>query len=383
MDIATISGGHEDSQTTTRTSEGLSHQTRGTFQSSGYIHVQRLISIVNSFLLLHAVAFGLPSNLYLGVGYNILKANPDGGDWSSLGQDPGLLVTRNILDTAAGGQHYIKSTNYPQCSSALSTWVFYDPKTYQEYLRHYVTIDELTVSNVSLYAFSESQLYQDIKRKTFFQHDVFRDEISACPSLHARYTVPVVPIHKNLVTPEFARDACRLPALYNLQAYKHFLDNWGTHVTTEVEMGQKSATRYRLSVANLAEILLNSHDSNVASMLVEDFQGYGSVVHLNMSHIQHSDFSRLPLGTKISHFTIGAVTEAILSWTIIPISQVFSNDYWQNLDEFYRNGICDGDTMNLFQLKENFVKALNDYPIASGGEKPPSGNILIHILTSH
>ncbi|XP_061177538.1 uncharacterized protein LOC133186319 [Saccostrea echinata] len=144
-------------------------------------------------------------------------------------------------------------------------------------------------------------------------------------------------------------------------------------------MGQKSATRYRLSVANLADILLNSHDSNVASMMVEAFEGYGSVVHLNMSHIHHSDFSKLPLGTQISHYTIGAVTEAVLSWTIIPIFQVFSNDYWQNLDEFYRTGICDGDTMNLLQLSKNFVKALSDYSTASGGEKPPSVDMRLPI----
>ena len=34
---------------------------------------------------------------YLGVGYNILKGNPEGGEISIGGVDPGLLHTRNIF----------------------------------------------------------------------------------------------------------------------------------------------------------------------------------------------------------------------------------------------------------------------------------------------
>lgn len=33
----------------------------------------------------------------VGVGYNILRENPDGTDWRHGGEDPGLLVTRRIL----------------------------------------------------------------------------------------------------------------------------------------------------------------------------------------------------------------------------------------------------------------------------------------------
>jgi hypothetical protein len=34
---------------------------------------------------------------YLGVGYNLLTGNPDGGDGTKGGVDPGLLVTRHII----------------------------------------------------------------------------------------------------------------------------------------------------------------------------------------------------------------------------------------------------------------------------------------------
>lgn len=78
-------------------------------------------------------------NLYIGVGYNLVKGNPDGGEWAKLGQDPGLLLTRNILETNIDGSSYVKKTAYPQCTQLSSTSVFYDPNSYKEYLLHYVS----------------------------------------------------------------------------------------------------------------------------------------------------------------------------------------------------------------------------------------------------
>ena len=56
------------------------------------------------FILIHGVAivtYGAhnpPKGLYfVGVGYNLLKGNPEGGDLSLGGVDPGLLLTRKIF----------------------------------------------------------------------------------------------------------------------------------------------------------------------------------------------------------------------------------------------------------------------------------------------
>lgn len=83
----------------------------------------------------HTAADGL----YLGIGYNLIKGNPDGGEWAKLGQDPGLQLTRNILETDIDGNSYIKRTSYPQCTQMSSTSVFYDPESYKEYLLHYIS----------------------------------------------------------------------------------------------------------------------------------------------------------------------------------------------------------------------------------------------------
>lgn len=78
-------------------------------------------------------------DLYLGIGYNLIKGNPDGGEWAKLGQDPGLQLTRNILETDIDGNSYIKRTSYPHCTQMSSTSVFYDPESYKEYLLHYIS----------------------------------------------------------------------------------------------------------------------------------------------------------------------------------------------------------------------------------------------------
>lgn len=100
------------------------------------------------FLLLFSLTFpGFVLNarttsddLYLGVGYNLIRGNPDGGEWAKLGQDPGLQLTRNVLETSVDGSSYVKRTAYPQCTHMASTALFYDPDSYQDYLLHYISI---------------------------------------------------------------------------------------------------------------------------------------------------------------------------------------------------------------------------------------------------
>ncbi|XP_062596049.1 uncharacterized protein LOC134257446 [Saccostrea cucullata] len=316
-------------------------------------------------------------NLYLGVGYNMVKGNPDGGEWAKLGQDPGLLLTRNILETEIDGSSYIKKTAYPRCTQMSSTSVFYDPESYKEYILHYISTSDNGVAPVSSYAFSANPLYQDIKQKTLTQHDVFRDEITSCTSEHARYVLPVGHVERNLVTQEFARDVCQLPMTYDQSAYKAFIDTWGTHVTIEVDLGARNVTRYRLSISDLEEYLLKLGNDGAAVLKTEPLLGYGSVVQLNMSHLHHSDFPKLPLGSRLAQFSTGFPTKAPISWAMIPISDVIAEKYWQVQDALVDSGICNG--INLTVWKNNIERALSEYPTLIGGEVPPSLEIKLPV----
>ena len=82
---------------------------------------------------------------FLGVGYNLLKGNPEGGDLSNGGIDPGLLFTRKVLKLSydtnklSVGQQYMvpdQVTFAPRSSSVTTTKkeVFSGSKSYQKKL---------------------------------------------------------------------------------------------------------------------------------------------------------------------------------------------------------------------------------------------------------
>ncbi|PVD27598.1 hypothetical protein C0Q70_12762 [Pomacea canaliculata] len=62
---------------------------------------------------------GVASSGYVGIGYNLLTANPEGGEQSQGGADPGLLLTRQVLDVS-DPRPYSSSTATTASSSAQS-----------------------------------------------------------------------------------------------------------------------------------------------------------------------------------------------------------------------------------------------------------------------
>lgn len=82
---------------------------------------------------------------FLGVGYNLLYGNPEGGDLSNGGVDPGLLFTRKVFklsyDThkVSVGQQYLipDQVSFAPRSSCVTTTqkeVFSGSKSYQKKL---------------------------------------------------------------------------------------------------------------------------------------------------------------------------------------------------------------------------------------------------------
>ncbi|GFR70968.1 MACPF domain-containing protein 8 [Elysia marginata] len=77
------------------------------------------------------------STKFLGVGYNLLTGNPDGGLLSRGGIDPGLLFTRKIFDLSP--QHAVQSESRKSCAQTRQTSVFYGGKSYQNKLKRGVS----------------------------------------------------------------------------------------------------------------------------------------------------------------------------------------------------------------------------------------------------
>lgn len=71
-------------------------------------------------------------------------------------------------------------------------------------------------------------VFKDIEHMTKDKQDVYRDDITVCNEGRTRYILP--PTYPNLheISPEFASAVCQLPVEYNQDAYRLFLDKWGT-----------------------------------------------------------------------------------------------------------------------------------------------------------
>ena len=88
---------------------------------------------------------------FLGIGYNIIEGNPEGGGLINGGVDPGLLVSRRVLDlhydngkTSSEGQYLIPDEVYflhRQSAYASSTrTTFHGTSSYQSKLSSQVSV---------------------------------------------------------------------------------------------------------------------------------------------------------------------------------------------------------------------------------------------------
>lgn len=88
---------------------------------------------------------------FLGVGYNVLKGNPDGGNLSHGGVDPGLLFARKIFKltwdtqkTSVNGKFRVPDqvvfVHRSSCVENITNEVFSEVKSYQEKLKKDVEV---------------------------------------------------------------------------------------------------------------------------------------------------------------------------------------------------------------------------------------------------
>ena len=87
-----------------------------------------------SLFLLAANAATVPQALhFVGVGYNLIRGNPDGDFWARGGDDPGLLSTRKVLKLTAssGVPNEVIYEHHDACRKAHEFTFFHDPQSYQ------------------------------------------------------------------------------------------------------------------------------------------------------------------------------------------------------------------------------------------------------------
>ncbi|CAG2229464.1 unnamed protein product [Mytilus edulis] len=255
-----------------------------------------------------------------------------------------------------------------------------------------IAITKRTVQAIVVLLFSLEEVlpdlfdvYKDIEHRTNDNHDVLRDTETICNKGRTRYVLPPMYPDLHKVTDEFASAVCHLPVQYNQVIYRQFLDVWGTHVIVGVDIGTKTVKRYEQSASQIAEILL-SYDTDIGSLSVEDYMGYGTIYSLDISKLSHSDIYKINGGHLDGTLSIGTVANSEpLAYNMGTIAYFIQDVFWNNSTAFISNGICSEEGgFNLQQRQANVVKAIGEYPILNGlTSKPLDPVIKIPITWPH
>uniref|UniRef100_K1QQS3 Uncharacterized protein n=1 Tax=Magallana gigas TaxID=29159 RepID=K1QQS3_MAGGI len=194
---------------------------------------------------------------------------------------------------------------------------------------------------------------------------VYIDEISLCNKGRSRYMTNLASSHKFNVGDEFAATVCSLPGTYNNQTYMDFLQDWGTHVVMETEIGWEKKIRKRLAVADIVSSLIGTHPELLVPTGAA--RGQTSSVSLSKAFTDNPTYldtlnlnSRM---TTVSSTSKGSehVSEPI-KYKVVSIDEMLDAKYWQAPEDIVDEKLCSRGFENTLPVwRNNIQQALKAY----------------------
>ncbi|XP_078383899.1 uncharacterized protein LOC144666356 [Oculina patagonica] len=305
---------------------------------------------------------------FLGVGYNIIKGNPE-GELSRGGVDPGLHSTRRIfkLTWATGKTTVDKKYRVPDqvnfvhrssCYKTTTYEVISGANSYQDRLKVDVKASAGYDAGLWSVAFSLSSRYAKMKKETSRSHKVFFEKIAVCNRGTARYRLDLARIDKYSVTKDFAAAVCALPVTYRRTSYSRFIDNWGTDIVVKVHLGTRKTTRYESSYTKLAKYAMENIASSVTGS--GGYGGFSASLSVDVNKFKNfmSDASRFT-ENKVEFSSGGPNLPEPIGVKLLPIHNAIDDSYYSTLDQRYQ---CN----NLAQRRRNVQRVLKEYPRIKG-----------------
>ncbi|XP_063447316.1 uncharacterized protein LOC134726843 [Mytilus trossulus] len=300
----------------------------------------------------------LDDSKLLGLGYDLLRANPEGGRFSTSGLDPGIKPTRQILQIDdTNRKNVIRVDNVTSCKNHTTYEYFSDAKAKQEYLlQDYVTGGDGDML-IRPFAFMAGYALRDASKT----NAITVDKITVCNRGRSRYAMPPAYPSYHKLNEEFVSAGCALPNSYDANTYNRFLKDWGTHVIIEVETGSKSVSQYDISAARVAEVLLKKY-ANPHIWKVVLVRDDGSMAYFNTSNLLAADLESLTTGVSPKSLIVGGIgISEPLEFHLMSIVRFFEDDFWRT--ETQQDGICPTIMhRNVSMIKQNLLKALKEYP---------------------
>ncbi|XP_071095969.1 uncharacterized protein [Haliotis cracherodii] len=309
-------------------------------------------------MLASAVTVDLSAMQFVGIGYNLLKANPEGEDTVPRGGiDPGLLLTRNILKLTGKDPpeaQFVQGRNV--CAS--EEHIYYGQKSYQSMLSRRVdtSFGGAIGKFLAGFSFSMSASSQHATAETNLQKNVFYQRQSVCNMGQVRYLDELAPTHNFSVTENFAAAVCALPNTYNAAVYMKFLDTWGTHVITKADVGYRTITRYKSTLSNFVQHVMKQSASSIT--FGGHYNQYSASIGVDFDKFSLSGKSSTQFGSLQYTFKIGTSASPEPLWfEVRPMDFALTADYWKVYSSCHGNA-----QFSLTKKKTALLTALNAYP---------------------
>jgi len=333
-----------------------------------------------------AVSWAAPASLpeglhYIGVGYNVIRGNPDGNFWASGGDDPGLLSTRKVLTLSSQTDvpAEISYEFHDQCRQAHEFAMFYDTQSYQNKLLERVSSSGTNKDALMAKAFTLSNGFGAIAQQTLKDFYVFQDDQSTCTAGSARYKLALSQGTHYGISDEFAASVCKLPLNYDQNVYKQFIETWGTHVTSAVEIGSKDIRRYVSAYKDFVEFVMYNSSRDVTQS--GPFLNSSSSLVVDTNAYRYRNQYRTVVGQLQDTLSVGSEQNPEpIGYTLVVISDMLDPSHWQNVADYKQRGLCPPSTeAALTYFRKNLEQALTEYPGLVSAPMPVSRPLAIPV----
>ncbi|KAK3747350.1 hypothetical protein RRG08_059592, partial [Elysia crispata] len=221
--------------------------------------------------------------------------------------------------------------------------------------------------------------FEQAREQTTNERKVFQDDQLTCNLGRVRFAEELTHAYSFGVTENFAAAVCKLPSFYDKHKYMTFLDDWGTHVTVEVELGFKNITRHESSLTQFVEHVTQTSRVDVSAG--GSYMGFGASLEVNFEDFQGSSNFQTQFGSYQTTLTTGspALPEPI-GLSVQPIDKVLRSVYWQNTTLFTEHHVCmTSDLASLSSVRRNMARAIADYAVYKMASMPTDPELRIPV----
>ncbi|XP_064620464.1 uncharacterized protein LOC135483446 [Lineus longissimus] len=302
---------------------------------------------------------------FIGAGYDILNANPDGEAEKIGAVDPGIKLTRRVFSLtyeeerkSLSGVSIPDEVDYAQrdsCATHTLDTMFFGGKSYQKKLNTSVSLGgNYGVPALLAFSFSASGRYKKETSGVTQKKTVYHEEEETCNYGSARYRMELAAAKGYKLEEGFLHAGCKLTTAKSNNGHIDFLSNWGTHVITEAKLGTKKVKRMENKLSQLFEFAMS--DVGGAVSIGGTYQGAGGVLKVDVNKFdQEANLEKWQTGETYEYRKGTRERPEPVHITLASIDSVFIPSFWNGAP-------CSFTADDLTKIQQNLRKAMEYYP---------------------